>query len=78
MKKLNGQLVYWLLAALIAGNAALAVFNNNRMDRIEDKVDAIQQRYETIAVVNAKVTSIEGRLARIEELLDTLMRIDGR
>ena len=78
MKKLNGQLVYWLLAALIAGNAALALFNDKRMDRIEDKVDAIQQRYETIAVVNAKVTSIEGRLARIEELLDKLTRIDGR
>ena len=74
MKKLNGQLVYWLLAALIAGNAALAVFNNNRMDRIEDKVDQIQAQYGRIAVVETKVISIEGRLTSIESLLYQLIR----
>ena len=52
------------------------VYSNNsqRLDRIEQKVEAIQQQYAQIAEIRGKVTAQGEQLSRIEKWLYDLLR----
>ena len=72
------QITRWLLAALLVGLITLAGFvysnNSQRLDRIEQKVEAIQQQYAQIAEIRGKVTAQGEQLSRIEKWLYDLLR----
>ena len=78
VKKPNGNtLVWWLVGVMVTANLALAGAawnsNNDRIERVESKVEAIQQAYSRLAVVEALSRTQDDRLERIERLLDRLI-----
>ena len=63
------QLRFWILGALLTLVLALSATNamnsSRRLDRIENKVDAVQAQY-------GRIDQIDKRLDRIERQLDNL------
>lgn len=75
------QITQWLLGALLVGLITLTGFlysgNAQRLDRMEQKIDAIQAQYGQIAEVKATVIAQGKQLDQIENWVRALI-LEGR
>ena len=70
MASLNGKVLYWILGALLTINLALGAVlyqvGVRRLDRIDDRIQALAVKTEAIQAEYQRIAVIE---ARLEEIL---------